>query len=157
MGLHGPAAVDRTLRVQPLRGGSPPWGLEFPAGKFGPGAERKQILFTLGPLISRNHDRSIRLCLHDNRRLPDLLFEQLGVDRASVNILQGDPTIGKDPVQLDNPLHQVRVGFLLEAISGQPFDGVDHRKRFLGNFSELVNEVTRDLAAIAFVFLMQHR
>ena len=55
------------------------------------------------------------------------------------------------------PTVTTHASFLLEAISAQPFDVVDHRYRFLGNFSELVNEVTRDLAAIAFVFLMQHR
>ena len=37
-------------------------------------------------------------------------------------------------------------GFLIEAISAQPFDVVDHWHRFLRDFNELVNEVRHDLA-----------
>ena len=48
--------------------------------------------------------------------LNDLLSEQFGIDRALVDIPEGHPAVGKDPVQLDNPLHQIRVGLLPERV-----------------------------------------
>ena len=40
--------------------------------------------------------------------------EQIGIDGAAVDVLQGDPPSRQEPVQLDDPAHQIGVGLLPE-------------------------------------------
>ena len=44
----------------------------------------------------------------------DVSREQLRVDRAAVDVLQCDPAPRQEPVQFDDPAHEVRVGLLPE-------------------------------------------
>ena len=46
--------------------------------------------------------------------LADLPAELLRVDRAAVDVLQRDPAPRQEPVQFDDPAHEVRVGLLPE-------------------------------------------
>ena len=74
----------------------------------------------------------MQLDVDNNAGLIDLFLEQFRVDRAQVDILQGHPTVGKDPVQLDNPLHQIRVGLLPERIFPLPEQLIQERGNGIG-------------------------
>ena len=74
----------------------------------------------------------MQLDVDNNAGLIDFFLEQVGVDRALVDIPEGHPTVGKDPVQLDNPLHQIRVGLLPERIFPLPEQLIQERRNGIG-------------------------
>ena len=57
--------------------------------------------------------------------LADLLGEEPRVDRAAVDIPQSDPAPRQEPVQFDDPAHEVRIGFLPERLSALAEELVD--------------------------------
>ena len=57
--------------------------------------------------------------------LADLPGEQLRVDRAAVDVLQRDPAPRQEPVQFDDPAHEVRVGLLPERLAALAEELVD--------------------------------
>ena len=74
----------------------------------------------------------MQLDVHNNPGLIDFFLEQVGVDRAVVDIPEGHPAVGKDPVELDNPLHQIRVGLLPERIFPLPEQLIQERGNGIG-------------------------
>ena len=57
--------------------------------------------------------------------LADLPAELLRVDRAAVDVLQRDPAPRQEPVQFDDPAHEVRVGLLPERFAALAEELVD--------------------------------
>ena len=68
----------------------------------------------LAKSVARNHQRPLANLLGQRLGLFDLGGEKVGADGAAVNILQGDPAAGEDPVEFDDPAHQVGIGLLPE-------------------------------------------
>ena len=62
---------------------------------------------------------------HQVLGLADSLGEQLRVDRAAVDILQRDPAPRQEPVQFDDPAHEVRIGLLPERLAALAEELVD--------------------------------
>ena len=61
-------------------------------------------------------------------RLPDPFGEELRVDRAAVDVLEGDPRSREEPVELDDPADEIRVGLLPEGLPALPKELVDERR-----------------------------
>ena len=59
--------------------------------------------------------------------LADLPRQQLGVDRAAIDVAERDPATRQEPVQLDDPAHEVRVGLLPERLAALAEELVDER------------------------------
>ena len=64
--------------------------------------------------------------------LADLPREQLRVDRAAVDVLQRDPAPRQEPVQFDDPAHEIRIGLLPERFATLAEELVDQGRDAVG-------------------------
>ena len=119
---------SRTGRFE-LREPIPQPGIEPAGGLLGaghrlPGPFREGFLVS-GEILGRDDGPHRAEPVGQLAGLADLPAEQLRVDRAAVDVLQRDPAPGQEPVQFDDPAHEVRVGLLPERFSALAEELVD--------------------------------
>ena len=115
---------DLELREPIPQPGIEPAGCLLGAGHRLPGPVLEGFLVS-GEILGRDDGPHRAEPVGQLAGLADLPAEQLRVDRAAVDVLQRDPAPRQEPVQFDDPAHEVRIGLLPERFAALAEELVD--------------------------------